>query len=113
MAGMDAAIETETVIQFAIGMQPARRPADRDGRADLRRGIAFGIAAIGERNFTAQRVIGADGLGQEVDQPAYLARAIDRRWRAAKDLDPRRIGQGRGIGATIFRPLATAEIILR
>jgi hypothetical protein len=113
VAGMQAPVIAVAVVDLAIGVHAARRLAQRHRGAELAGEVAPGIAAIAGGDLAAQRVLGTGGLGQEVDQPAHLARSIDRRWRPAQDLDPRRVGQRRGVGAAILGPLETAEIILR
>src|SRR3954471_5947182 len=113
MAGMDAAMEAETVVRLAISVKSARKTAQRDGRAELGCQVALLIAAISQRYFAAQAVIRRRALGEEVHQPAHLARPIDRRRRPAQNLDTRGVGQGRGIGAAVLRPLEAAEIIVR
>ena len=108
---MDAAIEAVTVIHLAIDMHPAARITQHHRHAELRRGIALGIAAIGHAGLAAQRVAGGGGFGDEVDQTADFARAINGRWRPAQDLDPGRVAERGGIGAAVLGPLEATEIV--
>ena len=111
MAGMDAAIIAEAIVHLAIGMHAAEAMPRSTGTPIWPVSIALGIAAIGGGDFAAEASpsVGAFALGHEIDQPAHLARAIDRRRRPAQNFDLGGIAQRRGVSAAIFRPLEASK----
>ena len=114
MAGMQAAIIAEGIIELAIGAHAARSEAQIHRQPKLAGHIALRVTAIRRSDFAVHGVAGgAFAFGNEIDQPADLARAIDRRWRPAQNLNFGGIAQWGGIGAAIFHPLEAAEIAFR
>ncbi len=109
---IDAMVETVAVIDVHIAVEAALDDAQRDRRTALGGDLLLIITASGDADVARRRGQIHGGLGNEVQQAADLAGAVDGIGRATDDLDLRGVANGRRIGAPVLNALEALEIVL-